>query len=146
MQPWTGRQKLLVGLVASTVVLDGADNQLLGITIPALMGEWAVSRAAFAPVLASGLIGMLIGGAAAGLIGDRLGRKRALLGSVAVFGALTLADLRSDQGSSRARFLRSMLASSIESIGAIATGVIALAFAVLLLCLAWKPKQAKAAA
>ncbi|MDO8680280.1 MAG: MFS transporter [Acidobacteriota bacterium] len=91
LQPWTGRQKLLVGLVASTVVLDGADNQLLGITIPALMGEWAVSRAAFAPVLASGLIGMLIGGAAAGLIGDRLGRKRALLGSVVMFGVLTLA-------------------------------------------------------
>jgi AAHS family 4-hydroxybenzoate transporter-like MFS transporter len=91
LQPWTGRQKLLVGLVASTVVLDGADNQLLGITIPALMGDWAVSRGAFAPVLASGLIGMLIGGAAAGLIGDRLGRKRALLGSVALFGVLTLA-------------------------------------------------------
>lgn len=91
LQPWTSRQKLLVGLVASTVVLDGADNQLLGITIPALMGDWAVSRGAFAPVLASGLIGMLIGGAAGGLIGDRLGRKRALLGSVAVFGVLTLA-------------------------------------------------------
>ena len=90
LQPWTGRQKLLVGLVASAVVLDGADNQLLGITIPALMRDWSISRAAFAPVLASGLIGMLIGGAAGGLIGDRLGRKRALLGSVAVFGVLTL--------------------------------------------------------
>ena len=95
-QPWTGRQKMLVGLVASTVVLDGADNQLLGITIPALMGEWAVSRGAFAPVLASGLIGMLIGGAAAGLIGDRLGRKRALLGSVVMFGVLTLAAAAAD--------------------------------------------------
>ena len=91
LQPWTGRQKLLVGLVASAVVLDGVDNQLLGITIPALMADWAVPRGAFAPVLASGLVGMLIGGAAAGLIGDRLGRKRALLGSVALFGVLTLA-------------------------------------------------------
>jgi len=69
-----------------------------------------------------------------------------VLGTAVLFGALTLEDLQSDQGSSRARFLRSMLASSIESIGAIATGVIALAFAVLLLFLAWKPKQAKAAA
>ena len=95
-QSWTGYQKLLVGLVASAVVLDGADNQLLGIAIPALMRDWPVSRAAFAPVLASGMIGMMVGGAVAGLIGDRLGRKRALLGSVTVFGVLTLAAAAAD--------------------------------------------------
>ncbi len=89
-------QKLLVGLVASTVVLDGADNQLLGIVIPALMRDWPVTRAAFAPVLASGMIGMMVGGAVAGLIGDRVGRKGALLGSVLVFGVLTLAASAAD--------------------------------------------------
>lgn len=68
------------------------------------------------------------------------------LGAAVLFGALTLEDLQSDKGSSRSRFLKSMLASSIESIGAMATGVIALAFAVLLLFLVWKPKQGKAAA
>jgi len=72
-------------------VLDGADNQLLGIAIPELMRDWSAPRAAFAPVLASGLIGMMIGAGIAGLIGDRLGRKVALLGSVMLFGALTLA-------------------------------------------------------
>ncbi len=88
---WSGYQKFLVGLVAFTVVLDGADNQLLGIAVPALMRDWSVPRAAFAPVLASGLIGMMVGGAVAGLIGDRLGRKVALIGSVTLFGVLTLA-------------------------------------------------------
>lgn len=95
-RPWSTYQKLLVGLVASTVVLDGADNQLLGIAVPALMREWSVPRAAFAPVLASGLIGMMVGGAVAGLIGDRLGRKVALLGSVTLFGVLTLAAAAAD--------------------------------------------------
>ena len=90
-RPWSGYQKLLVAMVASTVVLDGADNQLLGIAIPELMRDWSAPRAAFAPVLASGLIGMMIGAGVAGLAGDRLGRKVALLGSVALFGVLTLA-------------------------------------------------------
>src|SRR5207244_9824498 len=53
--------------------------------------EWGVVRADFAFVLASGLIGMMIGGAAAGMIGDRFGRRVALLGSVFIFGILTIA-------------------------------------------------------
>jgi MFS transporter, AAHS family, 4-hydroxybenzoate transporter len=56
-----------------------------------LIREWSVPRAAFAPVLASGLIGMLIGGAIAGVVGDRMGRRIALLGSVFLFGVLTTA-------------------------------------------------------
>jgi AAHS family 4-hydroxybenzoate transporter-like MFS transporter len=88
---WGAVQRWFVFLVALTIVFDGIDNQLLGIAVPTIMREWAVPRPAFAPVLAAGMFGMMIGGALAGLVGDRLGRKVALLGSVAVFGALTLA-------------------------------------------------------
>lgn len=95
-RPWSGYQKLLVGFVAATIVLDGADNQLLGVAIPALMSDWSVPRAALAPVLASGMIGMMAGGAIAGIVGDRFGRKVALLGSVAVFGVFTLAAAAAD--------------------------------------------------
>lgn len=86
-----GYQKWLVLLTALTVVFDGIDNQLLGIAVPAMIREWNVSRSAFAPVLASGMIGMMIGGAIAGIIGDRLGRRIALIGSVVIFGVLTAA-------------------------------------------------------
>ena len=88
---WTGYQKWLVALVALAIVFDGIDNQLLGIVIPTLMAEWGVPRAAFAPVVSLGYLGMMIGGAAAGLIGDRLGRRTALLGSMVVFGMMTAA-------------------------------------------------------
>lgn len=88
---WGGYQRLVVFLVALTIVFDGIDNQLLGIAIPSIMRDWVASRAAFAGVLAAGMFGMMVGGALAGLTGDRLGRKVALLGSVAVFGLLTLA-------------------------------------------------------
>jgi MFS transporter, AAHS family, 4-hydroxybenzoate transporter len=88
---WGSRQKFFVFLTALTIVFDGIDNQLLGVTAPAMMREWSLPRSAFAPVLASGLIGMMIGGAVAGMIGDRLGRRFALIGSVIVFGVLTAA-------------------------------------------------------
>jgi AAHS family 4-hydroxybenzoate transporter-like MFS transporter len=50
-----------------------------------------VARGAFAPVVALGFVGMMIGGAAAGIAGDRFGRRVALLSSMAIFGASTLA-------------------------------------------------------
>lgn len=88
---WSGYQKAVVALIALTIIFDGIDNQLLGIAIPSIMREWSVARAPFAFVLACGMFGMMVGGAIAGMTGDRLGRKVALLGSVAVFGLLTLA-------------------------------------------------------
>jgi MFS transporter, AAHS family, 4-hydroxybenzoate transporter len=88
---WGSRQKLFVFLTALTIVFDGIDNQLLGVAAPAMMRDWGLLRGAFAPVLAAGLVGMMLGGAIAGLVGDRLGRRVALIGSVLVFGVLTAA-------------------------------------------------------
>jgi MFS transporter, AAHS family, 4-hydroxybenzoate transporter len=86
---WSGYQQGLVLLTALTIIFDGADNQLLGTALPLIMREWSVARAVFAPVLAAGLVGMMIGGAVAGLVGDRVGRKTALVGSVLIFGFAT---------------------------------------------------------
>jgi AAHS family 4-hydroxybenzoate transporter-like MFS transporter len=86
---WTGYQKWLVFLTALTIIFDGIDNQLLGITIPTIVREWSVPRAAFAPVISLGYLGMLVGGAVAGVAGDRFGRRTALLASMAVFGVMT---------------------------------------------------------
>lgn len=88
---WTGYLKFLVALVALTIIFDGAEIQLLALTVPSLMDQWSVPRGAFAPVFAIGLVGMMIGGALGGYLGDRLGRKTALIGCVFTFGAMTLA-------------------------------------------------------
>jgi len=88
---WTAYQTWLVCLTAVTIVFDGMDNQLLGIAIPSLMREWSVPRSAFAPVVSLSLAGMMIGGAIAGILGDRFGRRIALLGSMGLFGACTTA-------------------------------------------------------
>ena len=80
-----------IALVALAIVFDGIDNQLLGIVIPSVMADWELPRSAFAPVVSFGYLGMMIGGAAAGVLGDRLGRRTALIGSMVVFGLMTFA-------------------------------------------------------
>src|SRR5438445_768741 len=69
-----GYQRMLIALTALTIIFDGADNQLLGAALPAIMREWRLPRGAFAPALAAGLFGMMLGGALAGVFGDRAGR------------------------------------------------------------------------
>src|SRR3954465_2912754 len=83
----------VVFLSALTIIFDGIDNQLLGIVIPKLMREWGVARSAFAPLVSLGYLGMMIGGAIAGLAGDRFGRRTALLGSMGMFAVMTLASV-----------------------------------------------------
>ncbi len=87
---WTTYQRTLVFLTALTIVFDGIDNQLIGVAVPTMMREWDVPRGAFAPVISGGYFGMMIGGALAGLAGDRFGRRVALFASTALFGVMTL--------------------------------------------------------
>ena len=89
--PWRGYHTLLIVMTAITIVFDGIDNQLLGIVMPTVMKEWSLPRAAFAPVVSSAYLGMGIGGALAGLAGDRFGRRNALLASMVIFGVMTIA-------------------------------------------------------
>ncbi len=87
---WTAYQKLLVAFAALAILFDGIDNQLLGVTIPSLMREWVLPRAAFAPVASLSLLGMAVGGAIAGVAGDRFGRRKILFVNMIVFGVCTL--------------------------------------------------------
>jgi AAHS family 4-hydroxybenzoate transporter-like MFS transporter len=87
---WGSFQALVILLTAFTVIIDGVDGQLLGIAIPAIMTDWQMPRSAFAPILAAGFVGMMIGGAVAGIAGDRWGRRFALACSVIVFGLATI--------------------------------------------------------
>jgi MFS transporter, AAHS family, 4-hydroxybenzoate transporter len=87
---WTGYQKLLIVGTALTIILDGVDNQLLPNAVPFIAPEWGVPNSAFRNALATGPFGMMIGGLMGGILGDRFGRRTALLGSVMAFAVLTL--------------------------------------------------------
>ena len=88
---WSARQKLFLLLVGSAIIFDGFDNQALGLAAPAIIRDWGVSKEMLAPILAIGQLGMLLGTAFGGALGDRFGRKAALLLSVLVFGLATTA-------------------------------------------------------
>jgi MFS transporter, AAHS family, 4-hydroxybenzoate transporter len=75
---------------ASSLILDGFDIQAAGFAAPALVGDLHVKRAALGPALAASLVGMAIGAASIGALGDRWGRRRTLLLSTALFGVATL--------------------------------------------------------
>ncbi len=89
MGAWNGYQKALTLLAALAVIFDGFDIQILGFAIPAIMREWHLTRAAFAPIAALGLAGMAVGSPVAGWCGDRFGRRTTLIGCVLVFGLAT---------------------------------------------------------
>ncbi len=87
---WSAYQKLLTAIAALAVVFDGFDIQILGFAIPSLASEWHVTRGAFGPALALGMAGMMLGSAVAGHLGDRFGRRLALIVCVVVFGLATV--------------------------------------------------------
>lgn len=73
------------------VLFDGFDTAAIGYIAPSLMQDWGVAKPALAPVLSAALFGLAAGALMAGPLADRWGRRLALIGSVAVFGAACLA-------------------------------------------------------
>ena len=88
--PFAGLPVVVMCSAMLVLVLDGFDLQIIGFVAPLLTSEFNVERAALAPVLAASLFGMAIGSFAIGPVGDRWGRRPALLGSVVLFGLTTL--------------------------------------------------------
>src|SRR5262245_28738963 len=85
-----GQPLIVLICSAVTLALDGFDIQLIGFVAPTLTAEFAVGRGALASALAASLIGMALGALGVGPIGDRVGRRKALLFSTLLFGACTL--------------------------------------------------------
>src|SRR3954462_15852389 len=74
---------------ALIALFDGYDIAAISLAAPHLVRDWHVERSARGPVLAASLVGILFGSMLFGLIGDRYGRKKALHGSLLLFGVFT---------------------------------------------------------
>jgi len=73
------------------VLIDGYDIAAIAFAAPSLAKEWALKPGSLGPVFSASLVGILFGSALFGWMGDRYGRKAALVGSNLLFGVFTLA-------------------------------------------------------
>jgi AAHS family 4-hydroxybenzoate transporter-like MFS transporter len=72
-------------------LIDGYDIAAIAFAAPHLVREWQLKPGALGPVFSASLIGILFGSALFGWVGDRYGRKAALISSNLLFGVFTLA-------------------------------------------------------
>ncbi len=73
------------------MMADGFDLLNASIAGPALIKEWGISRAALGPVFSASLVGFLVGAPFFGYLGDRFGRRLAIICSLIFIGFTTLA-------------------------------------------------------
>ncbi len=71
-------------------IFDGFDTQAVAFTGPALIQAFGLGPGALAPIMTAGTVGMVLGAMALGLLGDKIGRRPAILGAVALFGGASL--------------------------------------------------------
>ncbi|HEY5306344.1 MAG TPA: MFS transporter [Pseudolabrys sp.] len=73
------------------VLIDGYDITAIAFAAPSLVKEWGLKPGSLGPVFSASLVGILFGSAIFGWVGDRYGRRAALILSNLVFGVFTLA-------------------------------------------------------
>jgi AAHS family 4-hydroxybenzoate transporter-like MFS transporter len=71
--------------------IEGFDTTIVGFIAPAISAEWSLPRIALAPLVGTGLAGILLGSIGGGMLADRLGRKWVGAAAIAWFGLTSLA-------------------------------------------------------
>jgi AAHS family 4-hydroxybenzoate transporter-like MFS transporter len=89
--PLSGLQKYVLILCTLAVLFDGYDLQVLALTVPALTKAWSIAPASLSLALSASLLGMGLGAALLGPLGDRYGRRTVLAATLAIVGASSLA-------------------------------------------------------
>jgi len=90
-----GRHTLLLLVLSFLAMMaDGYDILALAYAAPDIVRDWGVERSALGPVFSAGLFGILLGAPLFGYIGDRFGRRPAIIGGCIIYGLCTLAAAR----------------------------------------------------
>jgi AAHS family 4-hydroxybenzoate transporter-like MFS transporter len=85
-----GLQIRVAAICTLVQICDGFDVNSIGVSVPSLTHAWNLPGPAFTQAFLWSSIGILIGALSAGPIGDRIGRKPLLIGSLTIFGLASL--------------------------------------------------------
>ncbi|HAC34265.1 MAG TPA: 4-hydroxybenzoate transporter, partial [Gammaproteobacteria bacterium] len=84
-------QGVVVLLCFLVTTFDGFDTQAIAFTGPAIASTYQVDSTGITPIVTAGVVGMALGALLFGPLGDRFGRRRAVIWSTVVFGGFSLA-------------------------------------------------------
>ncbi|NMA68755.1 MAG: MFS transporter [Desulfitobacterium sp.] len=84
---FTWRIFFLLGLA---MVFDGYDYMIVSYTMPQIADEWLLNEIQKGSLSSWSLFGLIIGGAFAGIISDKIGRRKTLVGAIAMYSLLNL--------------------------------------------------------
>ncbi|HEN8799754.1 3-(3-hydroxy-phenyl)propionate transporter MhpT [Pseudomonas sp. CM25] len=85
------RAAITIGLCFLVALLEGLDLQAAGIAAPGMASAFNLGKLQMGWVFSAGILGLLPGALVGGWLADRVGRKRVLIASVALFGLFSLA-------------------------------------------------------
>jgi AAHS family 3-hydroxyphenylpropionic acid transporter len=77
-------------LCTAAALLEGFDNQSIGVAAPRLIAEFHLSAAQSGVIFSSSTIGLFFGALIGGRVADHIGRKRTLTASLLLFGLCSL--------------------------------------------------------
>jgi AAHS family 3-hydroxyphenylpropionic acid transporter len=86
----SSRVWITVTLCCLAATAEGFDIQSMGVAAPGMAPALHLTRDQLGPAFSASTVGLLIGAILIGALADRVGRKWALIGSLAVFGAFSL--------------------------------------------------------
>ncbi|WP_286944959.1 MFS transporter [Acetobacterium sp. UBA5834] len=84
---FTWQMFFMLGLA---MVFDGYDNMIVSYTMPQIATEWGLSAVAKGSLSSWSLIGLIFGSAVAGIISDKIGRRKALMFAITVYSAMNI--------------------------------------------------------
>src|SRR5262245_54945165 len=88
-RPMSAAQIMVAVLCAAALFVDGYDIQVMALAVPSLAAGWSLPPSSFGLALSGVVIGISIGSALLGPLGDRLGRRTMLILTMLSIGVAT---------------------------------------------------------